>query len=391
MTKSRWLIFPASLCLLLLVSWGPAAHRVMATIAQKHLSPTAKAAIDSLLGKQTLADVASWADEVQQKRAFKNTGEWHFVPDIPIGLTQDPIAFDKMLAASAPNINSAILQQQAILKDKTSTKKQKIIALKFLINLVGDAHDPMHLNRVGEQKGSTIPVIFNVKNTTLQWVWENGLIEQQEQSLSNAELADVIEKTTPPRETSLMVYEPSWWLYKTYQQREALYTRLEQPHSPTEADDYPNESDYKSYTTIADIQLDLAGLRLALLLNRLYPPPYKGPVKYIGIDTIEYRSTDPPYMIMDSQAASRVGGGEVGLLPSRVYSHEDMGDSVLLYLGAPYPHQLLTIVLRGEARFIARTADGRDIVAESPITGTRDKPEMEITLLKNIRLRPVYR
>src|ERR1051326_8858039 len=70
-----WLPAPAA-------AWGPVAHRVIARVAARHLSPVARHEVARLLEGQSLADVAFWADEIRERRS--ETLPWHYV-DIPRG------------------------------------------------------------------------------------------------------------------------------------------------------------------------------------------------------------------------------------------------------------------------------------------------------------------
>src|SRR5438067_5299615 len=63
-------------------AWGPVAHRVIARVAARHLSPVARHEVARLLDGQSLADVAFWADEIRERRS--ETLRWHYV-DIPLG------------------------------------------------------------------------------------------------------------------------------------------------------------------------------------------------------------------------------------------------------------------------------------------------------------------
>ncbi|HKF24174.1 MAG TPA: S1/P1 nuclease, partial [Candidatus Angelobacter sp.] len=63
-----------------LSAWGPKGHAIVADIAAAHLTPTAKSNLQLLLGNDSLASVASWADDVRKQR--DESYDWHFV-DIP--------------------------------------------------------------------------------------------------------------------------------------------------------------------------------------------------------------------------------------------------------------------------------------------------------------------
>ncbi|HEV7521931.1 MAG TPA: S1/P1 nuclease, partial [Candidatus Angelobacter sp.] len=63
-----------------LVAWGPKGHAIVADIAASRLTPAAKQNLQLLLGADSLASVASWADAVRKER--DESYDWHFV-DIP--------------------------------------------------------------------------------------------------------------------------------------------------------------------------------------------------------------------------------------------------------------------------------------------------------------------
>ena len=63
-----------------LYGWGQKGHRIVADIAQERLTEVTKRNVQSLIGDNTLASVANWADQICPER--DETYNWHFV-DIP--------------------------------------------------------------------------------------------------------------------------------------------------------------------------------------------------------------------------------------------------------------------------------------------------------------------
>src|SRR5580698_5747428 len=61
-------------------AWGREGHRLTALVAEAYLTPETRAQIAELLHKETLAEVAPWADEYRVDHP--ETGKWHYV-DIP--------------------------------------------------------------------------------------------------------------------------------------------------------------------------------------------------------------------------------------------------------------------------------------------------------------------
>ena len=134
---------------LLLTSWGFTGHKTIGLIAANHLTPAAKASVQALLGDRSLAEVASWADEVRgDDPAYKETAPWHFI-NMPLGLTFEQFS-DAVGKSEKANVYTALLQQEAILKNPASSRNEKIVALKFIIHFVGDIHQSMHVLRTRE-------------------------------------------------------------------------------------------------------------------------------------------------------------------------------------------------------------------------------------------------
>jgi hypothetical protein len=76
-------------------AWGPTGHRVVAEIAQRHLTPAAQEHVAALLGGYSMAEVANWADELRSDPRFDKYKRLHFAT-VPDGLksyrdaTHDP-------------------------------------------------------------------------------------------------------------------------------------------------------------------------------------------------------------------------------------------------------------------------------------------------------------
>jgi hypothetical protein len=131
--------------------WGPQGHRLVAMVAANHLTPAAHQGVRSLLGNESLADVAVWADEYV--RDHKDTAPWHYV-NMPVDATQYVAGRD------CPRHNCVvdrIRDNQERLADRDASRADRAMALKFLVHFVGDLHQPFHAVGV-ERGGNGIPV-----------------------------------------------------------------------------------------------------------------------------------------------------------------------------------------------------------------------------------------
>lgn len=154
----RFRIVIALLCLGVVstaFAWSRLGHGLVGELAERHLDPVAKAEVARLLAGEpdpTLGGVASWADDLRNTdpERFKATSRWHY-----INAKGGGCAFD--LARDCPDGNcvvGAIEKQRAILADRSQPLDARRDALKFIVHLVGDAHQPMHAGNRTDSGGN---------------------------------------------------------------------------------------------------------------------------------------------------------------------------------------------------------------------------------------------
>ena len=76
------------------------------------------------------------------------------------------------------------------LKNTASTKEEKQIALKFLVHLTQDLHQPLHVGNGKDKGGNSIKVKWFGELTNLHSIWDTKLIEYQ--NLSYTEYANYL-------------------------------------------------------------------------------------------------------------------------------------------------------------------------------------------------------
>ena len=138
--------------------WGAEGHEAIAETAQGLLSQAPRAKIEAILGgPNRLPSVATWLDDArnalkhnvgplkndpearQFNTAFPENEQWHYV-NLPVGLTQyaDPGPF-----ATQNDIVHGIAHGIDVLEGR-ATDLTPLQAVRLLVHLVGDAHQPMH-------------------------------------------------------------------------------------------------------------------------------------------------------------------------------------------------------------------------------------------------------
>lgn len=246
---------------ILLVSWHDAGHRAIGQIAANHLTPEAQTAVKKLLGHESLADVATWADEVKSDQQYRQTASWHFL-NLPVGLSYGDFV-KEIQGKTEGNIYSAIVRSVAVLQSNNSGRVQKIIALKFLVHLVGDAHQPMHVSRAEDRGGNNIAVKYNGENTDLHALWDGNMISHE--GLNYMQMAAKYDTATPAQIKKWQSDSIMIWLWESYQISSQLYTEIEENNNIGE--DY-----YQSHMLLVQQRVEKAGIRLAGVLNMLFTP-----------------------------------------------------------------------------------------------------------------------
>ncbi|MGF1925280.1 MAG: S1/P1 nuclease [Bacteroidia bacterium] len=242
-----------------LISWGVVGHRAIGKIAENHLHKKAAAQVKSLLGSESLAMVSTYADEVRSYPKYAYTAPWHYV-NLPHGLTYEQFK-TQLVGLEKPNIYKAINNCIADLKDDSKTKEEHVFALKFLVHLVGDLHQPMHTGRSEDSGGNGIKIKLMRKESNLHGLWDSGLIDYAGMSYQElAKSSDLIDKKDIKTWQSDDLIK---WTFESYEISQKLYAEAEKDPA----------FDYDYYPKHADVikrRLAQAGIRLAGVLNEIY-------------------------------------------------------------------------------------------------------------------------
>jgi hypothetical protein len=256
---SRRLALPLLLVILLphpAFPWGATGHRVVGRIAEHHLSPAAARGVAAILGSESLAEAATWPDEIRADPAWDKAKPWHFVT-IPDGATYET-------SAKSPDGDAveAIARFTKVLQDPQAPPEKKQEALRFLVHLVGDVHQPLHVGRPGDLGGNAVKVTWLNEATNLHAVWDEKIIEAEK--LSFSELADFIDR---PTETEIRTWQSGGvldWITESMAERARVYAIGDGKLGYLYA--YQNGPLVKR-------RLLQAGIRLAGVLNALYDAP----------------------------------------------------------------------------------------------------------------------
>ena len=258
------------------LAWGKTGHRVVAAIADTQLSGLARAHVREILGgAESLDEAANWPDEMRSAPgAFwqKTATPWHYV-------TLNGIVYDH--APAEGDALQALTHFRAVLQDPKASIADKQLALRFVVHLVGDLHQPLHVGKCCDKGGNDVKVTWFGKPTNLHAVWDSQLVDDEQ--LSFTELAAKLERHISNQDVlNWWDLNPRGWISESAQIRDTLYPSAPKPQKgkgppvPELSYNYV----YK-FTPVMERRLSQAGVRLAAYLNDVFasPQPVANPVE----------------------------------------------------------------------------------------------------------------
>ena len=157
--------------------WWETGHQTIARIASAHLTPAARTRIARILEIQdapetvadALAKISTWADETKNET---QTGSWHY-----IDLTLQDHKSD--IAERCPHDNCAPARVRLFAAQLSghpahpaNTRWSQLDALRYLVHLVGDIHQPLHdISDTDVRRNCEVlePPIGKAKNVHALW------------------------------------------------------------------------------------------------------------------------------------------------------------------------------------------------------------------------------
>lgn len=244
-------------------AWGRTAHEIIGFIAEQDLTPEARSGVRRLLrgGRISDGDVACWADELVKH--LPESGPWHYV-NIPFGVGNYQEQRD---CPSGDCVISRLEDYRKILANREESDMKRGDALKFVVHMIADAHQPLHCVDANNRGGNEVQITggtFDGKN--LHQVWDSAMLEED---IGRRSLAifkkQLLRDLTPTLKRQLTQGNMREWINQCHAHGEIIFDslkirgghqELKLPGSYTER--------FKN-----DLELDIerAGLRLAVVLN----------------------------------------------------------------------------------------------------------------------------
>jgi hypothetical protein len=292
-------------------AWNAEGHMIVALVADRLLQAQegpAKTKLAELLAgdksnswtKTDIASEATWADALREKspEGRAATTRWHFVkldpatPDVTKACFGKP-ALPAMAPASHGLQNDCIVdkieQFAKELRDPETLPGERLMALQFLLNFVGDIHDPLYTIEHNDQEGRCVAVLPPGAKTPmrLSTYWDDTLVVEAEGKDPGKAAGQIVNGLTPADIRKWSGGTPAEWAQESYNvAKEVTYSYAKDaaqgaapgkqalPMRKGEADPcgpvpvYNIDAAYRDRAIAAvKEQLAKAGVRLAFLLR----------------------------------------------------------------------------------------------------------------------------
>jgi S1/P1 Nuclease len=207
-------------------SWGNEGHRITSMVAEQMLTARARIGVNDLLNGGSLSDAAMFVDQFREalKREVPGSDKWHY-DNIPVCAEFKP-------AEHCTDGNCASVQamrQLKILADKTKPKEERLLALRFLVHIVGDIHQPLHAaddnDLGGNRKIVVLPTSTEPRN--LHIVWDVDLVKVTLRGVSETDFVSQLIRTYREEFSGWLRGNPIVWTADSHQAaRRLVYGRV---------------------------------------------------------------------------------------------------------------------------------------------------------------------
>lgn len=197
-------------------AWGSIGHRVVGHLAQQRLSSKAQTKLRAILGKDSLADVSNWPDFVRSDPAWFHAAPWHYV-----SVPDSEHYGEKSKQHQPDNVVKKIGDFIQQLRAPKSTLQDQRLAVTWLVHLIGDLHQPLHVGREKDHGGNDLSLKWFGRDTNLHRIWDEEIIDMEK--MGYTEYAAYIDKASPVMEKTWAKEPLPVWVEESAALRSLVY------------------------------------------------------------------------------------------------------------------------------------------------------------------------
>lgn len=251
------------------LAWGADGHRITGHIATAWLTEGTRSALEEHFGSADLSLIANYMDQNLAKLEAEYPGSrgWHY-NNRPICARRD--AFESY-CGDGHYATKQIFCWHQLLQDEHVSDEDKRLAVRVIVHVVGDMHQPLHMADNGDRGGNNvyIRVPGESHRIKLHKAWDTTFVADVRGSLSDKQYAAALVRKYESRRAKWQSGRIRDWAAESAALAKAHAYRLD--GFACNWDDKPTvsvDAEYvKSATTLIPEQLAKAGARIAWLLN----------------------------------------------------------------------------------------------------------------------------
>ena len=262
----RLLIAVAALVVTLdVMAWGTLGHCTIAEIAERNLTPKAKANIEVYTKGNPLASYAMWMDRVGKDPVLGRKGAtrgWHAsLVDENCKTSQEMRNKYRKGRDSA----TGLLEMRKVLSNRKNHSDSVVMfALKSAIHMVGDMHCPAHLRYTDNKNTCWFDVYYHGKKMLLHTAWDNDIPQRKFKREACREFASYLNTYSKKQ----IKRAANGWV-EDWLEDAGRSVRPTLGWGVRKGDNLGDEFDAKAYP-LAEQQIQKAGYRLAKYLNTVF-------------------------------------------------------------------------------------------------------------------------
>ena len=258
-------------------------------VTERFLDPAVREKVTAMIAADTdsltahdIASEATWADRYRDsdrngsRQHYEQTWRWHFVnieledPNLDAACVGHPPLPAGTIASNAPSqacIVDKVEQFAAELSNPRTDPEERIVALKFVLHLIGDLHQPLHAADDHDAGGNRKQVVAEgFRPGNLHQFWDVEFVERlgtDPRQVSDAIIAGISDEQRRAWSAGTV----SDWTTEAFEvARHDAYGRLPAPNANGI---YALDAGYVD-AAVKDVRIQLAraGVRLALVLSK---------------------------------------------------------------------------------------------------------------------------
>lgn len=165
-------------------AWGTDGHTIVAHIAQQLVTADVNTTLQALLDGWNLNNASDWCDSYDHSPEGRWSSALHFINYVGHACSfswEDDCKDDWCNAGAIVNYTKQVA-------DSTLSLERRQFALRFLVHMMGDIHQPLHVSSGDDEGGNLIKIGGNKfssdashwlnHSATLHAQWDTSLVEQ---------------------------------------------------------------------------------------------------------------------------------------------------------------------------------------------------------------------